>query len=202
VDAAVVAGVRDHLGLVQRHPVFDPVTKTSGDEIGVRSEGRDDLARRPAAPHLQRLRQIPVVERHERPDPRPEQLVDEALVEGEAALVDRAGPRGNDPRPADREAIRVEAELAHEADVLRPAVIVVAGDVAGLAGGDRAGAPAELIPDGRSLPVLVVRALDLVCRGRGTKKEARGKPAVELAHRAGSISSQTSPMRALIPPST
>src|SRR5438105_1856675 len=131
-----------------------------------------------------------------------EQLVDEALVEGEAALVDRAGPKGNDPRPADREAIRVEAELAHEADVLRPAVIVVAGDVAGLAGGDRAGAPAELIPDGRSLPVLVVRALDLVCRGRGTKKEARGKPAVELAHRAGSISSQTSPMRALIPPST
>src|SRR5207237_991468 len=83
------------------------------------------------------------------------------------ALVDRAGPRGNDPRPADREAIRAEAELAHELDVLPPAVIVVAGDVAGLAGGDRAGAPAELIPDGRSLPVLVVRALELVCRGGG-----------------------------------
>src|SRR5439155_24538759 len=55
VDAAVVACVRDHLGLVQRHPVFDPVTEKSGEGFVVRCVGRYDLSGRTVAPYSQRL---------------------------------------------------------------------------------------------------------------------------------------------------
>ena len=74
----------------------------------------------------------------QRLDARVEQGVDEALVEVEAGLVDGAGPRGQDARPADAEPVGARPELGHQPDVLRVAVVVVAGDVARAAVGDRA----------------------------------------------------------------
>jgi hypothetical protein len=54
-----------------------------------------------------------VEERHERLDPVREQLVDEPVVEVEPASLTAPRPSG-DARPGDREAERVEAELAHQ----------------------------------------------------------------------------------------
>ncbi len=61
--------------------------------------------------------------------------IDEAVVEVQALPVDRAGSLRQHPRPADRESVRTQSELAHQRDVLRPAVVVVARDRARLARG-------------------------------------------------------------------
>src|SRR5439155_21618993 len=146
---------------------------------------------------------IPVIERHERTDADRKERVDEGVVEVEALLVDPAAPARQHARPADRVAVRAEAELAHERHVLSPAVVVIARDVAGLAGRDRAGHAAERVPDRRPLAVLGRGALDLVRRRRGAPQEARRETSREVrGHRRASASSHTSPMRALMPPST
>ena len=64
------------------------------DDLGVLREGVDGLAGRPAAAILERLRQVPVVQRDERLDAVREQLVDEAVVEVEAGLVHAAAAAG------------------------------------------------------------------------------------------------------------
>src|SRR5439155_21469600 len=114
---------------------------------------------------LQRLRQVPVVEGGVGADAGVEQAVDEPVVEVQAGGVNRAGTVGQDARPGDGEPVRVDAEAPHHRDVLRPAVVVVAGHVAGVAVVDGAGYAAERVPDGRSPAVLGHRALDLVRGG-------------------------------------
>src|SRR2546427_5323677 len=112
VNANPVTGVRHDLGLVQGHPVTDPVAETARDDVGVPAERGYGLRRGPAAPLLERLREVPVVERDERTDAFAEQLVDEPVVEGEPRLVHRTAPVRYHPRPADREAIAVAPEIA------------------------------------------------------------------------------------------
>jgi len=126
MNADVMSRERDDLGLVQRHPVRHAVPESTREERRVLRERRDDVRRRPSAAVLQCLWQIPVIERHERTDADREERVDERVVEVEALLVDPATPARQHARPADGEAVRAEAELAHERDVLSPAVVVIA----------------------------------------------------------------------------
>ena len=56
-----------------------------------------------------------------------------AAVEAHARRVERPGAVGLHPRPRDREAVGLQAERRHQVEVLAPAVVVVAGDVAGVA---------------------------------------------------------------------
>ena len=107
-----------------------------------------------------------MVQRHDRRDVALEQLVDEPCVEVEAALVDRPATLREDPRPGHAEAIRLEPDLLHQVEILRPAVVVVAGDVPGVAVLGHAGRVTEAVPDRLAAPVLGDGALDLV-RGRG-----------------------------------
>ena len=73
----------------------DAVAEPRGDDLGVLGERVDRLARGPAAAVLERLRQVPVVERDEGLDAVREQLVDEPVVEVEAGRVHaRRGPSG------------------------------------------------------------------------------------------------------------
>ena len=65
----------------------DAVAEPAGDRLGVLDERLGGRARRPAAGVLERLRQVPVVERRERLDAVREQLVDEPVVEVEPGLV-------------------------------------------------------------------------------------------------------------------
>ena len=158
--------------LVQRAPVLDPVPEQAGHRRGVVGEAGGGLPRRPAAPVLQRLRQVPVVQRRERGDARPQQRVHQAVVVREAGLVDRPGAVGHDPRPGDREAVGVDAELFHDPEVFGPPVVVIAGDVPRVPAGHLAGGMGEGVPDRGGPAVFADRSFDLVGRGRYAPGEA------------------------------
>ena len=64
-------------------------------------------------------------------------------------------------------------------------MVVVAGDVAGVAVDDGAGLVREAIPDRLAAPVLARRALDLVRRGRGAEPEPGGQPVGRPRQRSG-----------------
>jgi hypothetical protein len=88
--------------------------------------------------------------RHEGLEAGGQHPVEEAVVEGEPGRIQLADPVGQDPGPSDGEAVRAEAEVPHELDVFRPAVVVVAGEVACLAVVDGAWSVRELLPDAPS----------------------------------------------------
>jgi hypothetical protein len=157
-------------GLVQGRPGVNPVSEHLPDRGGVVREAQRRLPGRPPAGVLQRLRQVPVVERHDRGDPRLQQGVHEPVVEGGPARLERPAAAWLYPRPRDREAVRPDAEVPHECDVLVPAVVVVGGHVAGVAAACASGGVAEDVPDRLAASVLVHRSFDLV-RGGGSAPE-------------------------------
>ena len=158
--------------LVVGDPVGHAVAERAEDVPGVVREALDDVARRPTALVLERLRQVPVVERRERRDPALEQAVDERGVEVEPLPIRPAAPVGLDARPRDREAVALEPERLHQVEVLAPAVVVVAGGLAGVAVRDLPGQGREAVPDRLAAAVRARRALDLERRGRGAPDEA------------------------------
>src|SRR5262249_23408439 len=105
------------------------------------------------------------------------QGVDEAIVKFQSFVVWPASSLGQDAGPGGRQAIRADAQLAHQRHVLRPTMIVVAGDVAGVAVEHLAGEMAERVPDRGSTLVLGDGALDLVGRRRGAPQKTVGKTA-------------------------
>ena len=74
-------------------------------------------------------------------------------------------------RPRDRQPERVDAELAHERDVVAVAVVEVARDGAVVAVADLAGRGAEAIPHALAAAVLGGRAFDLERRRRRAPDE-------------------------------
>src|SRR5438067_2197460 len=115
------------------------------------------------------------------------QLVDELVVEVEACSVDAAPAVRQHSRPGDREAERVEAQLAHQRHVLAVAVVEVAGDGAVVAVADFSGGRAEAIPDALAATVLVRRTFDLIRRGRGAPDEVSWERLCELARHGGPL---------------
>ncbi len=116
--------------LVEGGPVGDAVAEAFGHDRGVGGEVLGRLALGPAAAVLEGLGQVPVVEGDGGGDARLQEAVHQLVVEREALGVDRAVAAGEHPGPGDGQPVGVGAELAHQADVLAPAVVVVAGDVA------------------------------------------------------------------------
>ena len=172
VDAVAVAEPGDHPRLVQRDPVPDAISEPGGDRLDVPAEGLGRGAHRPPARILERRRQVPVVQRHDRLDLVREQLVDDSVVEVEPGVVHAPVALGQHPRPRDREPERVDAEVVREGDVVAVAVVEVARQRAALAVADVARLLAEAVPDAEPAPVGLGRALDLV-RGRGCAPEER-----------------------------
>ena len=89
-----VAQHRDDVRLVHRDPVLDPVREALADQPGVLGEAVHRVAVQPAALVLERLGQVPVVERGHRLDVALQQPVDEPLVEVEPGGVRRPHPSG------------------------------------------------------------------------------------------------------------
>ena len=137
---------RHDVGLVDRDPVLDPVREPLADQLGVLGEAVDGVAVEPAALVLERLRQVPVVQRGHRLDASLEQPVDQSLVEVQPLRVRRPRPLRLHPRPRDREAVAAQPEPRHQVEVLVQAVVVVAGDVARGAVHDRAPAGGRRCP--------------------------------------------------------
>ena len=174
VHAGGVAEKRHAPRLVDRDPAAHPVAERVVDERGVLGQAVGGLALRPAARVLEHLRQVPVVQRRPRLDAAFQQPVDEAVVERDAARVERAAAGGLHPWPGDREAVGVDAQPLQQVEVLARAVVVVARDVAAVSLDDAAVA-AERVPDRRRPAVEVRRALDLVRGGRHAPDEVRGE---------------------------
>ena len=179
VDAGRVAEVRRAPGLVEGDDHGEAVAQALRDHAGVLPEALGGAPVGPPPDVTEGLGQVPVVQRGGGGDAGVEEGVDEAVVEGQARLVDRpegvGGDLRGDARPRDREAVGPQAQALHQRDVLRPPVVVVVGDVAGVAADDLAGGVAEGVPDRGGAPVLGDRALDLVGGGGRAPHEAGGE---------------------------
>jgi len=172
VIAQAVTEDGGHVGLVQHHPVLDPVTQAAHGDAGILGERAEHRPALPAATILERLRQIPVIQAGHGPDARRQQRIHQPVIEIQTLGVHRAVAIGHDARPRQREAIGVEARRPHQRHVLGIAVVMVAGGGGGAAVLNAPGL-AKAVPDVAATPVLGQRALDLIGRGRGAPQEAR-----------------------------
>ena len=173
MPAEDVAEEREDRRFVERREAAYPVAETAGDDGSVIGEPCSDVAIGPATAALQRQRQVPVVQADPRFDAGFEQPVDQPVVEGQPGLVERARALRQHARPGDRETIGADTDVAHQRDVLAPAMIVVAGDVAGVAVGDATRLMGKDIPDARSPTIFRDGAFDLVTRGGYAPHEVR-----------------------------
>ena len=158
--------------LIDGDPVADAIAEGRGDDPGILGEGIGRRARWPAPGLLQCHGQIPVVEGGIGGNAARQEGVHQAAVEIEAGLIDRAAPMGENARPGDAEAIGLQTERAHQGHVLLVAVVMVAGDVAGMPVARRARRVTEAVPDTGAAPVFVHGALDLVGRRGGAPDKA------------------------------
>src|SRR5215217_4049782 len=174
VDAEAVTHPGRDPGLVQGDPEPHALREGLVDDAGVLCEA---LARVPVGPAtciLQRLRQVPVIQRQHRLDGAPSQAVDEPAVEVEAVLVGWTAPFGLDAGPGHGEAVGLYSEFGHQIEVLFQAVVLVAGYVTRVAVADLTRSVAERVPDRGAAAVLVYRALDLVgCRSSAPQEVLR-----------------------------
>ena len=108
--------------LVHGQPVVTQIAEAIHDHLGVVPEVRDDPpVEPPAVLALQRLRQVPVVDRAGRGHPAVVRRLNHVPVEVESCLVGCcASAIGEDARPGDGEVVLVDAEcLLEERQVLR-----------------------------------------------------------------------------------
>ena len=141
MDAEGVAVEGDGDGLVERDPLRHPVTEPLAGGRAVLGEPLRRGPVHPAAAVLEGQRRVPVVQRGHGGDAGGQQQVHQPVVEVQAPLLNAPRPVRLDPGPGDREPVGVDAEFAHERDVFRRAVVVVAGD--------RRGVPVEMCPASR-----------------------------------------------------
>src|SRR5205823_4519963 len=153
MHAPGMAGECDHLGLVDGGPVDHAVAQPACHLAGVVRKPPRSISRRPSSAVLQRLRQVPVIERHQWADAVFEERIDQPVVEVEPDPVGGSGSVRYDPRPAHGEAVSVEAEGGDQFDIVPPPVVVVTSDLSALAMLDDTGPPAEEVPDARALAV-------------------------------------------------
>ncbi len=92
--AGQVPHAEEALRLIQRHPVRDAIGKTIHHEAGIVLKPRRAVGIQPAATQEKVIRIIPVKKRGPRLQARIEHAIDDAVVEIEALLVDRASPAG------------------------------------------------------------------------------------------------------------
>jgi len=173
VSTGTVAQPRRAPGLVQRDPTFDRVAEGSRHEVHVLTESLGGVAYAPATFIFDRLRKVPVIERQRRLNVARQQSVDESTVEVQSGLIGGTLAVGLHPGPSDREPVRADTERLHEVEVFVHSVIVVTGDVAGVAVPDLSGLFAKGVPDGWAAPVGVDGAFDLVRGCGGSPEETR-----------------------------
>ena len=172
VAAFVMANPGAAARFVQGRPARHAVAQALHHQPRVVGKGGRGVAALPAAGIGQRERQVPVIERDGRSDAARQQAVDQALVEVQAGGVEPAAALGQHARPGDREAVALQIQLLHQVQVLRPAAVVIAGDVAMAAVADATCFVRKAVPPAGPPTVDGDAALDLVGRGRGAEQKA------------------------------
>src|SRR5689334_17559530 len=131
MNTPAVTNLDKRAKLIDREDVFDAIAETRRDVSRVVAESLRSLTSFPTAKTiLQRLRQVPVVERRVRLNAVREQLVNESIVKIETFRVRWTIAVGKHPRPSNREAIRLHAERLHQLHVALVEMVMIVRDVA------------------------------------------------------------------------
>ena len=173
VEAGAVTQPDEALGLVESHPIPDPVAQMPGDQRGIIGKPSRRVAMTPSTLVEKNRGVIPMEQSAERPDARLEQAVDQSVVEIQSAGIDLASPPREQARPGKGEAVGLQPQILHQPDIVAVAVVVVAGGPAVVALPHLVGRAAKAVPDGRPAAVLVRGPLDLVGRSGGTPEKVR-----------------------------
>ena len=113
-----VAEEGHHPRLVVRDPLRHDVAELVRHRPRVLREALGRVARRPAAAVLQRLREVPVIQRGHGLDAALEQPLDEPAVEAHALAVERPAAVGLHARPGDREAVALDPHRGEQVEVV------------------------------------------------------------------------------------
>ena len=182
INAPSITEVHESSGLVEREDILDAIAYPLRDVTRVIRERPGRFAGLPSAePVLERLRQIPVIQRRKRFDAVGQKFVQKAVVEVEAFGVRGAGSFRKHPRPRDRKTIGFDAQLLDQADVFLVPMIVIVGAVGVAVIADLARGVGEGVPDRAASAIFVDSAFDLI-RGSGrtpqkaVRETARGVP--------------------------
>jgi len=117
--------------LVDREEILDPVAEFLTDVTGIIRKGFRSVARFPSADAvLERLRQVPVIERRERLDTVSEQLIHQAVVKIQASGIWNSSALRKDTWPGDRESVRPCPQRLHQLHVFPVAMVVIQSYVA------------------------------------------------------------------------
>ena len=186
-DAAVTQAGREDTDFMPEnghHPRFivggdggNPGPKAPAYLAGINHKVVYRAARRPTTGLLERLRQVPVVQRDVRRNATRQQASDEPVVEGHTLLVPRPGARRLHPRPSDGEAVGAQPQADQEVQVVVETVVVVARYFARAAIENGAGLATEHVPDGIATPAFARCTLYLKGAGGGTPDETGRKAA-------------------------
>ena len=175
VCAFEIAQVDEGRWFVEQHPVGDAIAQRARHQFDVVGEAGRRIAIGPASGIFERLRQVPVIERDQRADVGFEQGIHETAVVIDAFGIRRTAPVRLNSRPGNREAVAVQIHRPHQRNVFAPAMIGVAGYVAGVAILDFARGVREAVPDGFALAVFFPRAFNLVSGSGGAPIEIPGE---------------------------
>src|SRR3954447_15886207 len=125
-----VALIHNHPRLIQRGPDFDPIIELAIHKRGVFGEPTWRIRVRPAAAVLDRLRQVPVVQRCRWLNAMLQQRVDKPVVKIDAGAINLASSTGQHARPANAKPVSLQPKLAHESYVIDEPAVVIARSVA------------------------------------------------------------------------
>ena len=158
------------LRLVEGRPIAHAVAEAIEADACIVLEGVRRLLVQPAALILPVLRKVPMVDGYEGLDTELMAGIDQAVVEGNAFLVDLTLAILDDAGPRERETIGVLATFRHGLDVLTVAVVVVARHIAIL----QIVFMQVAIPHRFGLPALLPGSFTLVGSGRAPPEKRCG----------------------------
>src|SRR3972149_3124447 len=166
-----IADEGTNVWFVERHPVSYSIAQGMADEIRIFYKGVSDPSFRPASLFLQSLWQIPMVKGDKWFDIGFQQSIHQPTVESKAGPMDISAASRKKPGPGYREAIGHNAHLFHQTHILRPAMVVIGGNISSLPIRDHSRSVAESIPNALALAVLIPGTFDLVCGSSRTPGE-------------------------------
>jgi hypothetical protein len=170
-----VADAGERFGFVENDPLADAIAQRLRHRARILGETFRRIAIGPAAVVLERLRQVPVIQRDDGANARFEHRIGDALVVIQSPGVHASAARGLDSRPCNRVTIALDVQLAQQRDVLEVAMIAIARQVAVVAVLDAARRVREAVPDGFAFAVFLPGTLDLIGRGGCAPDEIRRK---------------------------
>ena len=165
VTALLIPQLYKRSNLIHRHKPMHAIRQFTRNISGIIGERPRGIAAFPSTLILQRLRQIPVIQRAEWFYAICKQLIDDAAVKIDSLRIRVSAAIRKDPRPRNRESIAAQPQALHQRDVLLVPVVVVDRYIAGISTSHSSGQMAECIPDGWTATILVNSSLNLV-RGR------------------------------------